>query len=145
VALDKLSPLMSFGFSKQLMPWTDEQLEALYANVYSNQLVCPTCGGRVALTRSGREREFGTVVCQHCQQSHLVAAQNDPLRASFRDYTNVERKEIIAADKIRSEPLCPIDGTTMIVYAQRSLALNSKVRIRCPRCGGSAEFKRLYG
>ena len=127
------------------MSWTSEQLETLYANVYANRVICPGCGGALKLVRSKETGAFGRVECSRCNHSHDVAQRNDPLRESFREYTEAERKKIIAADKRRIDPVCPIDGTTMIVYAQRSLALNSQVRIRCPRCGREVHFKRLYG
>jgi DNA-directed RNA polymerase subunit M/transcription elongation factor TFIIS len=127
------------------MAWTSEQLESLYANVYGNRIVCPTCGGPCKLERSKQPNEFGQLECSKCNQSHDIAQRNDPLRDSFREYTDAERKAIIDADKRRLEPTCPIDGATMVVYAQRSLALNSQVRIRCPRCGGEVQFKRMYG
>jgi ssDNA-binding Zn-finger/Zn-ribbon topoisomerase 1 len=127
------------------MPWTQEQFEALYADVYANRVVCPSCDGRLKLERSKQPNEFGRVECIKCNQSHVISQQNDPLREKFREYTDAERKRIIDADKRRREPTCPIDGATMIVYAQRSLALNSQVKIRCPRCGGEVHFKRLYG
>lgn len=127
------------------MTWKSDQLRTLYANVYANRVVCPTCGNALKLVRSKAAGEFGRVECSKCNESHDVAQRNDPLRGSFREYTEAERKEIIAADKRRLDPVCPIDGATMIVYAQRSLALNSQVRIRCPRCGGEVHFKRLYG
>jgi ssDNA-binding Zn-finger/Zn-ribbon topoisomerase 1 len=127
------------------MQWTEEQLKTLYANVYANRVTCPTCGGHLKISRSKEPNEFGQVECSKCNQSHRICQANDPLRANFRDYTEAERKQIIAADKRRLEPICPIDGATMVVYAQRSLALNSQVKIRCPRCGGEVHFKRLYG
>ncbi len=127
------------------MPWSAEQLRSVYTNVYANRVVCPTCDGSLKLSRSKAAGEFGRVECSRCNESHNIAQRNDPLRDSFREYTEGERKEIIAADKRRIEPVCPIDRTTMIVYAQRSLALNSQVRVRCPRCGGEVHFKRLYG
>jgi DNA-directed RNA polymerase subunit M/transcription elongation factor TFIIS len=127
------------------MSWNAEQIHILYANVYANRVICPTCGGRLTFVRSKRADEFGQVECSKCNQSHQISRANDPLRAKFREYSEEERKQIIDADKRRLEPACPIDGTMMIVYAQRSLALNSQVKIRCPRCGGEVHFKRLYG
>jgi ssDNA-binding Zn-finger/Zn-ribbon topoisomerase 1 len=127
------------------MAWTTEQLEALYANVYANRVICPSCDAALKLSRSKEPNEFGQVECSKCNQSHLISRRNDPSRETFRDYTEQERKQIIDADKRRLDPTCPLDGATMVVYAQRSLALNSQVKIRCPRCGGEVHFKRLYG
>ncbi|HTL31158.1 MAG TPA: hypothetical protein VL282_18140 [Tepidisphaeraceae bacterium] len=127
------------------MSWTAEQLETLYSHIYANRSICPACNGPLIVSRSKDPTQFGIITCRACRSEHLISRENDPLREAFRPYTEAEKKKIIAADKHREDPICPIDRAMMIVYAQRSLGLNSQVRIRCPRCGGEVTFKRLYG
>jgi hypothetical protein len=70
---------------------------------------------------------------------------NDKSQPTTRDYTDQEKKAIIAADKSRNTPRCPLDQTSMEVNVQRSLGLNSNVVIRCPRCSNSVQYTRLHG
>ncbi|HZZ43351.1 MAG TPA: hypothetical protein VFE58_10470 [Tepidisphaeraceae bacterium] len=127
------------------MPWTPAQLEAVFANVYANILTCPGCGGRLGLTQSAEIEGIGLAECAACGDRRVISPANDPARSRFREYTEQERKEIIAADNVRRTPVCPIDGTGMEVNAQRSLALNSNVLVRCRRCRGEVTFKRKHG
>jgi hypothetical protein len=127
------------------MAWTPAHIEALYANVHAFRDVCPACGGRLAVTRSGEPGTFGLAHCPACDERHVVAMQNDPLRGAFRAYTEQERKAIFAADRARQTPACPVDGTPMTVHAQRSFGLTSNVVVRCRRCAQSVSFTRLYG
>jgi hypothetical protein len=127
------------------MPWTPAQLESLYTTVYANQFACPTCGGRLTWTRSDQPDAFGLVRCPACDQSHFVSTANDPLRPTFRPYTDPEQKAIIAADRRRESPPCPVDGAPMDVHAQRSFGVTSNVVVRCRRCSHSIRFRRLYG
>jgi hypothetical protein len=125
--------------------WTAEQTEALYAGVYAHRDVCPGCGGKLAVVRSDQAGVFGEVRCDACGASHVVSGANDPLRGAFREYTEQERKAIVAADRRRESPACPVDGTPMDVHVQRSLGLNSNVVVRCRRCSQSVQFRRLHG
>src|SRR3954453_12418206 len=116
------------------MAWDEEQLKALYANVYRREMKCPTCGGGLGLTRP-RDGEadadaFGVVACRACDARHVVSPRNDPLRGTFRPYTEPEKRELFAADRARRTPVCPIDGTEMDVHLQRSLGRTSNAVIR---------------
>ena len=127
------------------MTWSREQLEALYRNVYRNEMTCPACGGALTLARSQDAEVFGVVACPACAQRVVVSAQADPLLAQFREFTEQEKKEIVKADNLRRTPRCPVDGTPMVVNAQRSLGRNSNVVVRCRRCKRSVGFTRLQG
>jgi hypothetical protein len=97
------------------------------------------------LTRSNETNALGLVVCGVCNENHLIATKNDPLRATFRDFTEQERKQIIVTDRSRKAPACPVDGTAMEVNVQRSLGRTSNVVVRCRRCNHSVEFARAHG
>lgn len=127
------------------MAWTSEQLQALYENIYGRRMKCPGCGGALGLITSGEKSAIGVVTCGVCGGQHQVAMDNDPLRASFRPYTEQEKRDIIAAEKRRKTPRCPVDATAMDVQLQRSLGRNSNVLIRCPRCAATAEYVRAHG
>jgi hypothetical protein len=127
------------------MAWSPEQLEALYRNVYRNEMTCPACGVALALARSPEADVLGVVTCPACDQQVRVSLQDDPLLPQFRDFTEQEKKEIVAADRARRTPHCPVDGTAMDVNVQRSLGRNSNVVVRCRRCTRSIEFTRLQG
>jgi hypothetical protein len=60
-------------------------------------------------------------------------------------YSDEQKKQIIATDRARRTPVCPIDGAAMDAHAQRSLGRNSNVTIRCPRCARIVEYVRLHG
>ena len=131
------------------MTWDRQQLVTLYANVYRRRMECPGCGGRLALTPlpygQGDATTVGVVACRACDERHLVAGQNDPLRGTFRPYTEQEKRELFAADRMRKTPVCPVDGTEMDVNLQRSLGRTSNAVIRCRRCAQQAEYVRTHG
>lgn len=133
------------AYDPELMDWTAQQLVELYANVFARRRQCPTCAGALTLTPSNEADEVGVVECGKCNARHLVAQRNDPLRATFRDYTPEENKQILATERACRTPVCPVDGTAMDVHAQRSLGLNSNAMIWCRRCGRRAQYVRLYG
>jgi hypothetical protein len=131
------------------MPWDAQQIEMLYANVYRRRMECPACGGGLGLTRP-RDGEadaaaFGVVECRACDARHVVSQRNDPLRSTFRPYTEQEKRDLFAADRARRTPVCPIDGTEMDVHLQRSLGRTSNAVIRCRRCAQQAEYARTSG
>src|SRR4051812_31644257 len=113
------------------MAWTSEQLETLYANAYANIMRCPACGGPLAVERSQAIATFGSVSCRACDERHVISTANDPLRSAFRPYTEEEMKQIIADDRARRTPRCPVDGTAMDVNVQRSLGRTSNAVVRC--------------
>jgi hypothetical protein len=127
------------------MPWSPEQIKTLYDNVYRDALACPACGGALTLERSLEPNTAGVVCCPACGERRLVSMHNDPLRFTFRAYTEAEKKEIVRADRARRTPVCPVDGTAMTVNLQRSLGRNSNAVIRCRRCARSVEYVRLHG
>jgi transcription elongation factor Elf1 len=127
------------------MGWTPEQLETLYANAYGNILKCPVCGRELVVERSGAIDTLGSVWCRTCEERHVISTQNDPLRSAFRRYTEKETKQIIAADRARRTPRCPVDGTAMDVNLQRSLGRTSNAVVRCRRCTQSVTYVRLHG
>jgi uncharacterized protein YbaR (Trm112 family) len=127
------------------MVWTREQIELLYDGVYRNRMVCPGCGGRLAVERSGEAGVFGVVSCDACGGRHRVSGENDPLRETFREFTEAEVKGIKKVDRARGTPVCPVDGTAMEVNAQRSLGRTSNVVVRCRRCARGVEFVRMHG
>ena len=131
------------------MAWDPQQLASLYANVYRRRMECPVCGGRLTVTPvpygEGDATTVGVVECLACGERHLVAGRNDPLRATFRPYTEQEKRGLFAADRVRETPICPVDGTEMTVHLQRSLGRTSNAVIRCRRCGQQAEYARTHG
>jgi hypothetical protein len=127
------------------MAWDPRQLEALYANVYGRCLECPACGGRLGLVPSGDLYAVGVVACRACATHHFIAVRNDPLRATFRAYTEQENRDLFAAERSRRIPVCPVDGTEMDVHLQRSLGRTSNAVIRCRRCAHQAEYVRAHG
>jgi transcription elongation factor Elf1 len=127
------------------MAWSREQLEAVYRNVYAHAMTCPACGGALTLARAPDADAVGAVTCAACEERVVVSMRDDPLRERFRDFTEQEKKAIVAADKMRRTPHCPVDGTAMDVNVQRSLGRNSNVVVRCRRCTRSVEFTRLQG
>jgi C4-type Zn-finger protein len=129
------------------MAWDAQQLETLYANVYRRRMECPACGGKLELSASPDAGAFaiGVVECRACNVRHLVGMQNDPLRRTFRAYTEQEKRELFAADRARQIPVCPIDDTEMDVHLQRSLGRTSNAVIRCRRCAQQAEYARTHG
>jgi DNA-directed RNA polymerase subunit RPC12/RpoP len=127
------------------MNWTDSQLETLYASVFQRRMICPTCGGEFAFDSSREIDVTGIVECRTCDARHVVSLANDPLRHTFREYTPEENRAIFTADRKRTTPVCPIDGTPMDVHLQRSFGLTSNTQIRCRRCGRKAVYVRLYG
>jgi hypothetical protein len=70
---------------------------------------------------------------------------DNPPPTAVRDFTEPEKKAIIAAHRSRKVPLCPVDGSAMDVHLQRSLGLNSNVTIRCPRCSHSVQYTKFHG
>jgi hypothetical protein len=131
--------------ARHVMEWNPQQLVELYANVYGRRRQCPTCGGALTLTPSSEADEVGVVECSACDARHLISQHNDPLRATFREFTAEENKQILATERACRTPICPVDGTAMDVHAQRSLGLNSNTLIWCRRCGRKARYVRLYG
>lgn len=127
------------------MPWNPPQLELLYANVYQRRMICPACNGPLALEPAREPDVVGVVECPACEARHVVSLANDPLRHTFRAYTPDESRAIFAAERRRQTPTCPVDGTAMDVHLQRSLGLTSNARIRCRRCGRTAEYVRKHG
>ena len=127
------------------MAWNPRQLEALYANVYRRRMECPACGGRLKFVPSRDPGAEGDVECRACDARHFVAAANDPLRATFRAFTEQESREIFAAERMRRTPVCPVDGTEMDVHLQRSLGRTSNAVIRCRRCAQVAHYVRSHG
>jgi hypothetical protein len=131
------------------MTWDPQQLEALYANVYRLRMRCPACGVGMGLTRPRDDEAdpdaFGVVECRACDARHVVSLRNDPLRSTFRPYTEQEQRELFAADRARRTPVCPVDGTEMDVHLQRSLGRTSNAVMRCRRCGQKAEYARTHG
>lgn len=127
------------------MAWSPAQIEALYSNVYAFRDVCPACGGKLAVTRTNEPGTFAIVHCPGCDEQHVLGERDDPLRGAFRAYTEAERKAIFVADRMRQTPVCPVDGSPMMVHAQRSFGLTSNVVVRCRRCDQSVSFTRLYG
>ena len=126
------------------MPWTAEHVLALYANVYAHRMECPACGG--VLIRSGSQTQALSVLeCDACGERREIGGDNDPLRATFRDYTEAERRILAAAERGRRAPVCPVDGTVMDVQVQRSLGRTSNVILRCPRCTRTSEHARFHG
>jgi transcription elongation factor Elf1 len=132
---------------KSGMAWDPQQLEALYANVYRRRMECPACGGALGLSAAadGDAYAIGVVECRACDERHLVAGQNDPLRNTFRPYTEQEKRELFAADRSRRTPVCPVDGTEMDVQLQRSLGRTSNAVMRCRRCAQKTEYARTQG
>lgn len=127
------------------MAWDARQLDLLYSNVYQRRMECPACAGRLTLAPSGDADAVGLVECVACHERHYVARQNDPLRASFRPYTEQEIRDISATERSRRTPVCPVDGTEMDVHLQRSLGRTSNAAIRCRRCGNKADHVRAHG
>ena len=127
------------------MAWDAQQLVTLYENVFRRRRECPGCGGPLTLAVSSEDDAVGVVECAACGERALIARRNDPLRATFREYTAEENRALLAAERARRAPVCPVDGTEMDVHLQRSLGLNSNAVIRCRRCGRSAQYVRLYG
>ena len=127
------------------MEWSREQVEVLYRNVYGNDMTCPACGGALTRAPSPDADAFGVVTCHACDQKFHVSVRNDPLRGRFRDFSEQEKKELAAADRVRRTPRCPVDATAMSVDVQRSLGRTSNVTMRCPRCTRSVAFARLHG
>ena len=85
--------------------------------------------------------ENGVLKGTQTRDKTIPAANGKP---EVRAHAAVHGLELPTKDSV-VEAKIRFDGATMIVYAQRSLALNSQVKIRCPRCGGEVHFKRLYG
>ena len=127
------------------MAWSDEQLEALYENIYSGRLDCPLCGERMEFAPGREVGVTGTVSCRRCDERHEVGAANDPLRSTFREYTEPEIHAIHAAERAGQAPSCPVDGTEMVVHLQRSLGRTSNAIIRCRRCARVAQYVRKHG
>jgi transcription elongation factor Elf1 len=127
------------------MSWSPQQLEGVYANVFGNVMTCPACGGRLVLAPLREEGVTGLASCQSCGGQALVSMRDDPLRCLFRSYSEQEKRAIIAADKSRQTPTCPVDGTVMDVSLQRSLGRTSNVVVRCRRCAQSHTFTRAHG
>jgi len=127
------------------MEWDAQQLEALYANVYRRRMECPVCGGALKFVPSRELGAVGDVECRACDARHFVAVANDPLRYTFRAYTEQENREVFAAERKRQAPICPVDGTEMDVHLQRSLGRTSNATIRCRRCARTAEYVRTHG
>jgi ribosomal protein S14 len=139
------------------MTWNPQQLESLYASVYARNMLCPTCGGALLLAPAREPDAVGWVECDACGGRHFVSQQNDPLRQTFRDYTDDESRALFAAERrVQSTPpndttpappppTCPVDGTEMTVHLQRSLGLTSNATIRCRRCGREAKYVRKHG
>ena len=126
------------------MAWNEEELAALYANVFRRRRECPRCRGALTLELSDQPDELGTLACAACGERALVARRDDPLRGTFRDYPPEENRAIFAAERARRTPTCPVDGTEMDVHLQRSLGLTSNAQITCRRCGRQAVYVRLY-
>ena len=135
------------------MSWTTAELAALYANIYARRMVCPSCNGPLLRVSSDEPRNAAeasdpagsVVICRTCHVQHFVSRHNDPLGETFRPYTPAEQRQIIADDRRRKTPTCPIDGTPMAIYLQRSLARTSNVIVSCRRCKQTAEYVRTCG
>ena len=125
--------------------WKPEDLEALYANVYARRLECPACGGQLDFVASGEVGVAGTASCARCAVQHVVCLENDPLRNTFRDYSDAERRHMRAVEPSGKPVVCPVDGTVMDVHLQRSLGRTSNVIIRCRRCTRTVEYARTCG
>jgi hypothetical protein len=130
---------------RESVEWRPDHLEALYANVYARRLECPACGAPLAFTPSGDVGVAGTAACPRCAARHVVCLENDPLRNTFRDFTDAERRRMRATEPSGRPLACPVDGTAMDVHLQRSLGRTSNVIVRCRRCTRTAEFARTCG
>jgi hypothetical protein len=127
------------------MSWTREQLLAVYANVYAYRTECPACGGPLRRSAPAAPDVAAVVACDACGERREIGAGDDPLRDTFRDYTEAERRAITSAERSRQAPVCPVDGTVMDVQVQRSLGRTSNVVVRCPRCTRTSEHARFHG
>ena len=127
------------------MAWSEAQIAVLYENVYRGRLVCPVCGGRLDFAPGREIGMTGVVSCRGCDDQHAVGAANDPLRSTFREYTQAEVRAIHAAERAGTTPTCPVDGAEMVVHLQRSLGRTSNAMIRCRRCARLAQYVRTHG
>lgn len=100
--------------------------------------ICPACGATVDVQDTGEIQPVAlmTAWCPGCNRRAdfpAAAKRGADLSAS-------EARVLVATYLRDSRPLCPHDGTTLIVEDIGGIG-TSLFHLRCPRCGASGEVQ----
>ena len=130
-------------------PWTIEQRRAVYDSVWRHHVPgsdvsraeCPADGlpmrAQIRRTAGGYSIE---VYCARCG-GRALAANEDPLAAEFRAWSDAEEEAMLIQGRARRPVRCPVDGTAVRVRADTTVSCTI-TRIDCWRCGNRATLCR---